>query len=67
MTEEEQQQQQQLAALQLGLQQALEAQSMMASLTSRCFNKCVDKPAFRRHAEPRLAAAAGGRRPRRVS
>ncbi|CDJ43073.1 tim10/DDP zinc finger domain-containing protein, putative [Eimeria tenella] len=44
MTDDEQQQQQQLAALQLGLQQALEAQSMLASLTSRCFTKCVDKP-----------------------
>ncbi|XP_026190043.1 mitochondrial import inner membrane translocase subunit Tim13-like [Cyclospora cayetanensis] len=43
MTDDEQQQQQ-LAALQLGLQQALDAQSMLASLTSRCFNRCVDKP-----------------------
>ncbi|KAL8436355.1 hypothetical protein Efla_005981 [Eimeria flavescens] len=42
--EEQQQQQQQLAALQLGLQQALEAQSMLAALTARCFSKCVDKP-----------------------
>lgn len=27
--------------------QALEAQSMLASLTSRCFTKCVDKPGER--------------------